>query len=165
MSLTKLSLAGKYFNYSHPGGVWSVTSRLETGKQLTFFYSVCSWPDLEPKTLLDHPKQKPRRGRGLCRKVPLQVNFFRWRHFALESIWLISPWIKAIVSVRQGERGGGGGGRATRCTYGFNSIQSLLTGTGSRNKYFLESLWNWISTLRPCVADFLIFRVPSRRNT
>jgi hypothetical protein len=39
MSLTKLSLAGKYFNYSRPGRVWSVTSRLETGKQLTFFYS------------------------------------------------------------------------------------------------------------------------------
>jgi hypothetical protein len=27
------------------------------------------------------------------RKVPLQVNFFRWRHFALVSIKLISPWL------------------------------------------------------------------------
>ncbi len=26
-----------------------------------------------------------------CREVPLQVNFFRWRHFALVSIQLISP--------------------------------------------------------------------------
>ncbi len=26
-----------------------------------------------------------------CRKVPLQVNLFRWRHFALVSILLISP--------------------------------------------------------------------------
>ncbi len=27
-----------------------------------------------------------------CRKVPLLVNIFRWRHFALVSILLISPW-------------------------------------------------------------------------
>jgi hypothetical protein len=32
--------------------------------------------------LLHHPEQKPRRGGGLrqintCRKVPLQINFFR----------------------------------------------------------------------------------------
>jgi hypothetical protein len=40
MSLTKLSVAGKYFNYSRPGRVWSVTSCLGTGKPLTFFYSV-----------------------------------------------------------------------------------------------------------------------------
>ncbi len=33
MSLTKV-------NYSCPGRVWSVTSRLGTGKSLTFFYSV-----------------------------------------------------------------------------------------------------------------------------
>ncbi len=40
------------------------------------------WPDSEPTKLLDHPKQKPRRGGGLrqintSRKVPLQVSFFR----------------------------------------------------------------------------------------
>ncbi len=35
MSLTKLSLAGKKLNYSRPGRVWSVTSRLGTGKRLT----------------------------------------------------------------------------------------------------------------------------------
>ncbi len=28
-----------------------------------------------------------------CRKVHKQVNFFRWRHFALVSIKLISPWV------------------------------------------------------------------------
>ncbi len=28
-----------------------------------------------------------------CRKVPVKVPFFRWRHFAFVSIWLISPWI------------------------------------------------------------------------
>ncbi len=27
-----------------------------------------------------------------CCKIPLQVNYFRWRHFALVSIYLISPW-------------------------------------------------------------------------
>jgi hypothetical protein len=27
-------------NYSRPGRVWSVTSRLRTGKSITFFYSV-----------------------------------------------------------------------------------------------------------------------------
>ncbi len=40
MSPTKLSLAGKKLNYSRPGRVWSVTSRLRTGKRLTLFYSV-----------------------------------------------------------------------------------------------------------------------------
>jgi hypothetical protein len=48
MSLTKLSLAGKNlivpgrekFNYSRPGKIWSVTSRLGTEKLITFFYSV-----------------------------------------------------------------------------------------------------------------------------
>jgi hypothetical protein len=40
------------------------------------------------------PKQKPRKGGGLrhintCRKVPLQVNFFRLRRLALLSISLI----------------------------------------------------------------------------
>ncbi len=50
----------------------------------------CIWPDSEPTKLLDHPK-KNYEGRGLrqintCRNVPLQVNFFRWRHFALVSI-------------------------------------------------------------------------------
>ncbi len=49
------------------------------------------WPDSEPTKLLDHPKQKPRRGGGLrqintCRKVPLQINLLRWQHFALVSI-------------------------------------------------------------------------------
>ncbi len=48
----------------------------------------CIWPDSEHTKLLDHPKQKPRRGGGLiqintCRKVPLQVSFFRWRHFGI----------------------------------------------------------------------------------
>jgi hypothetical protein len=41
MSLTKLSLGGKKLNYSRPGRVWSVTSRLGMGKRLTLFYSVC----------------------------------------------------------------------------------------------------------------------------
>ncbi len=41
--------------------------------------TLCIWPDSEATKLLDHPKQKPRRGGGLrqiniCRKVPLQVN-------------------------------------------------------------------------------------------
>jgi hypothetical protein len=39
MSLTKLSLAGKWFNHSKPGRVWLVKSHLGTGKSLTFFYS------------------------------------------------------------------------------------------------------------------------------
>ncbi len=51
MSLTKLSLAGKYFNYSRPGRVWSVTSRLGTGNLLTFFYSVAPSPSPPPPKL------------------------------------------------------------------------------------------------------------------
>ncbi len=52
------------------------------------------WPDSESTKLLDHPQQKPRRGGCLrqintCRKVPIQVNLFRWRHFALLYIGLI----------------------------------------------------------------------------
>jgi hypothetical protein len=39
MWLTKLSLSGN-INYSRTGRVWSVTSRLGTGKWLTLFYSV-----------------------------------------------------------------------------------------------------------------------------
>ncbi len=57
--------------------------------------ALCIWPDSEPIKLLDHPKQKPRRAGGLrqintCRKVPLQVNFFRWRQ------WLWCVHIKFI---------------------------------------------------------------------
>ncbi len=41
MSLTKLSMAGyNLIDYSRPGRVWLVTSRLGTGKSLTYFYSV-----------------------------------------------------------------------------------------------------------------------------
>jgi hypothetical protein len=42
MSLTKLSLDGNnlYYIYSRPGTVWSVTSRLGTGKSVTYIYSV-----------------------------------------------------------------------------------------------------------------------------
>ncbi len=59
-------------------------------QEITF----CIWPDSEPTKLLDHPKQKPRRGGCLrlsesCRKVPLQVEFFRWRNFVLLSLSLI----------------------------------------------------------------------------
>ncbi len=63
----------------------------------TLFYmslTLCIWLASEPTKLLDHPKQKPKRGGGLkqintCDKVPVQVNFVRWRHFALLSISLI----------------------------------------------------------------------------
>jgi hypothetical protein len=41
MSLIKLFLGGKNLVFSRPERVWSVTSRLETGKWLTPFYSVC----------------------------------------------------------------------------------------------------------------------------
>jgi hypothetical protein len=33
-----------------------------------------------------------------CRKVPLQVNFFRWRHFVLVSIKLMSPCVTGYYS-------------------------------------------------------------------
>ncbi len=43
-------------------------------------FTLCIWPDSEPTKLLDHPRQKPRRGGGLrqintYREVPLHVNF------------------------------------------------------------------------------------------
>ncbi len=40
MSLTRLSRGGNNINYSRPGIVWSVTSRLGTKKRLTLFSSV-----------------------------------------------------------------------------------------------------------------------------
>ena len=47
MPLTKLSWAGNNLNYSRTGRVLLVTSRLGTGKSLTFFYSVGQGPDLK----------------------------------------------------------------------------------------------------------------------
>ncbi len=44
MSLTKLSLGGKKLNYSRPGRIRSVTSRLGTGKRPTLFHSVATHP-------------------------------------------------------------------------------------------------------------------------
>jgi hypothetical protein len=40
MSLIKLFLGGNNLVFSRPERVWSVTSRLGTGKWLTLFYSV-----------------------------------------------------------------------------------------------------------------------------
>ncbi len=42
--VTYHALPGReYFNYSRLGRVWYLTSRLGTGKSLTFFYSVYAW--------------------------------------------------------------------------------------------------------------------------
>jgi hypothetical protein len=49
MSLIKLFLGGNNLVFSRPERVWSVTSRLGTGKWLTLFYSVCAVnPVLKP---------------------------------------------------------------------------------------------------------------------
>jgi hypothetical protein len=45
MSLIKLFLGGNNLVFSRPERVWSVTSRLGTGKWLTLFYSVGIDPD------------------------------------------------------------------------------------------------------------------------
>ncbi len=70
------------------GGCWVLLETIFC-RSLT----LCIWPDSEPTKLLDHPKQKLRRGGDLrqitCRKVPLLVNSFRWRHFAFLFISLI----------------------------------------------------------------------------
>jgi hypothetical protein len=66
------------------GGVWgSVGDHIFCES-----FTLSIWPNSEPTKLLDHPKQKLRRGGGLrqintCHKVPLRVKFFRWRYFAL----------------------------------------------------------------------------------
>ncbi len=67
------------------GGCWVLLETIFC-RNLT----LCLWPDSEPTKLLNHSKQKPRRGGRLrqintCGKVYLHVNFFRWRHFALVS--------------------------------------------------------------------------------
>jgi hypothetical protein len=63
-----------------------------------------------------------------CRKVPLQVNFFRW-HFALVSIQLISPcvWMTDLL-----------------CQYSYGKHGVLHT----------ESVWT-IKYLRPKVNEFI----------
>ncbi len=49
-----------------------------------------------------------------CRKVTLQVNFFRWRHFALPSMSLIflllERWVRSSPHFFISFFGGGGGG-------------------------------------------------------
>ncbi len=80
------------------GGCWVLLE--------TIFYkslTLCIWPDSEPTKLLDHPKQKPRRG-GPPRtdkhlpQSPFTGKFFRWRHSALVSLYLFSLclWPKRI---------------------------------------------------------------------
>jgi hypothetical protein len=59
----------------------------------------CIWPDSEPTKLPNHSKQNLG---GLtdktCREVPLQVNLFWWRHFALLSINLIFSTYSTLYS-------------------------------------------------------------------
>ncbi len=38
--ITSMNSASVVVNYSRPGRVWSVASRMGTGKSITFFYSV-----------------------------------------------------------------------------------------------------------------------------
>jgi hypothetical protein len=54
MSLIKLFLGGNNLVFSRPERVWSVTSRLGTGKWLTLFYSVetCKWFQKQPYSIL-----------------------------------------------------------------------------------------------------------------
>ncbi len=69
----------------------------------------------------------------ICRKVPLQGIFFRWRHFALPSI---SPNLATVVC-RQGPRGGvhgaevwhkaGDAGQPQLCPGGESNPGSLLS--------------------------------------
>ncbi len=72
------------------GGCWVVSETIFC-RRLT----LCFWPDYadyEPTKLLDQPRQI-----NTCRKVPLQVNFFRWRHLALLSVSLI--FLQCTLSV------------------------------------------------------------------
>ncbi len=66
-----------------------------------------------------------------CLKVPLQVNFVRWRHFALVSIKFISQWIhSSSLQEISSERGETGDWRETRDKRrrreNRNKIQKLL---------------------------------------
>ncbi len=55
MSLIKLSLAGNNYSSPPPGGVCLVTSRLGTGKPLTFFYSVGTGTNMYPVLQIFRP--------------------------------------------------------------------------------------------------------------
>ncbi len=72
------------------------------GVEVCWSLTLCIWPDSEPTNLLYHPKQNPRREEGLsqictCREVPLQVNFFGWRHLTLLSSSLIFLRLLSIL--------------------------------------------------------------------
>ncbi len=94
-SLVRIFNLSKLINYTPVSLLWK--TGFYFSKEITWIQdchlrslTLCIWPDSEPAKLLDQPKQKPRRGGSLrhintCRKVPLHVNFFRWRHFALVS--------------------------------------------------------------------------------
>jgi hypothetical protein len=69
MSLIKLFLGGNNLVFSRPERVWSVTSRLGTGKWLTLFYSVLY---LEIVDFFIFVEQRSCDGRG-ARSAPLGV--------------------------------------------------------------------------------------------
>ncbi len=99
MSLTKLSLGGKKLNYFRPGRVWSVTSRLGTGKRPTLFNS--AWCRAETRT-----QDLPWGRQQHCRLIKASQNsqltnfvFLKGREDWLQkSPWLSSFWVPRNLS-------------------------------------------------------------------
>ncbi len=73
-----------------------------------------------------------------CRKFSLQVNFFRWRHFALVSIYLISPCEYSSVSRNVASLRGRRRLFAALCPRIFRPIWVGGLGTGKINQLFIN---------------------------
>ncbi len=74
------------YTYSHREGARGIVEpeRRFQGQQFTKLVETPTWLNVSPFYLIN-----------TCREVLFQVNFFRWRHFALVSIKLISPGFQA----------------------------------------------------------------------
>jgi hypothetical protein len=71
MSLIKLFLGGNNLVFSRPERVWSVTSRLGTGKRLTLFYSVGKEQTLEVETNSDNSYKSVL---ALCKEIGTEYD-------------------------------------------------------------------------------------------
>ncbi len=95
--VTNQTLSGREkLNYSRPGRVWSVTSRLETGKRLTLFYSVDENETVQergwrPKVWL--------RSKGLKIYIYIEGSEMNWNEISFfKSLLPFSDW-KSLINL------------------------------------------------------------------
>jgi hypothetical protein len=91
----------------------------------------------------------PVRSENTCRKITLQVIFLKWRHFALVSIKLISPWVwpnvHQLMEVRKRREG------EVLCIFLYcliMSLQKTIDAENRKNRYCKLTI----------IVQFLIFK-------